>query len=238
MERKEREFLQGPQPRGSELLRAIHIFLEFMRAFRKLHFIGPCVTVFGSARFPEGHPYYSLGLETGSRLAEAGFTVMTGGGPGLMEAANRGAQQVGGYSVGCTIDLPVPQPANSYLDLMVNFDHFFVRKVMLVKYSYAFVALPGGYGTLDEVFEAATLVQTRKIRNFPIVLLGTDFWTPIYRSLGRDLVGHGTIDDRDLDLLYVTNSVEHAVQRIQAEALERFGLTYGPRAKRRWFLWE
>jgi uncharacterized protein (TIGR00730 family) len=235
---EERRFLQGPQPRGSELVRAIRIFFEFMHAFRRLHFVGPCVTVFGSARFSQGHRYYDLGLETGRQLAQAGFTVMTGGGPGLMEAANRGAKEAGGRSIGCGIDLPVPQPTNRYLDTALEFKHFFVRKVMLVKYSYAFIALPGGYGTFDEIFEAATLVQTHKIGHFPIVLLGSEFWEPLHGLLDDMLVREGTIDQNDVRLFSITDSPADAVQMVREVALERFGLSYGPRMKRRWFLWE
>src|SRR5262245_60515207 len=168
-------FLQGPQPRGFELARAARIFVEFIRGFRALHFVGPCVTVFGSARFPEDHRYYQLARDVGARLAHAGFTVMTGGGPGIMEAANRGAREAGGRSIGCNIELPHEQRPNAYVDRWITFRHFFVRKVMLVKYSYAFVALPGGFGTLDEIFETVTLVQTGKIQEFPLVLIGTDF---------------------------------------------------------------
>ena len=235
---EEREFLQGPQPRGSELWRAVRIFFEFMQAFRKLHFVGPCVTVFGSARFKEDHPYYELGRETGRELARAGFTVMTGGGPGLMEASNRGAREAGGRSVGCSIDLPVPQAMNQYLDLALEFRHFFVRKVMLVKYSYAFIALPGGYGTFDEIFEAATLVQTHKIKDFPIVLLGSAYWTPLIELLRGKLIKAGTIDDNDVRIFRVTDSPRDAVQQIRGLALEHFGLSYGPRMKRRWYLGE
>jgi hypothetical protein len=237
-EHEEGRFLQGPQSRGSELWRAIRIFLEFMSAFRKLHFVGPCVTVFGSARFSEAHPYYELARDTGFRLARAGFAVMTGAGPGLMEAANRGAKEAGGISIGCNIMLPEEQQPNPYLDVLLDFKHFFVRKVMLVKYSYAFIALPGGYGTLDEIFEAATLVQTRKIRDFPIVLIGDEFWSPLLGVLGATFRGHGTIDGSDLSLLRLTNVPEEAVEQVTAIALRRFGLTYGPRARRRWFLRE
>src|SRR6187455_2345489 len=176
---EERTFLSGPRARLSELKLAIKFFLEFVRGFRALHFVGPCVTVFGSARFKEDHPYYALGREMGKRLAQLGLTVMTGGGPGIMEAANRGAKEAGGCSIGCNIILPHEQHPNPYLDLFVEFPHFFVRKVMLVKYSYAFVALPGGFGTLDEIFEVATLVQTRKIQDFPLVLVGREFWQPL-----------------------------------------------------------
>ena len=159
-------FLEGPQNRTSELLRAVRIFCEFMRGFRALHFVGPCVTVFGSARFSESHPYYEMARQCGSGLARAGFTVMTGGGPGIMEAANRGAKEAGGRSIGCNIELPEEQKPNRYLDRWITFRHFFVRKVMLVKYSYAFIALPGGFGTLDEIFEAATLDSNRQDPQF------------------------------------------------------------------------
>ena len=143
-------FLRGPEPRGTELVRAIRIFTEFTRGFRAFHFVGPCVTVFGSARFDASHPSYAVAREIGGRLAKAGFTVITGGGPGIMEAANRGAREAGGLSIGCNIELPREQKPNEYLDRWVTFRYFFVRKVMLVKYSYAFIALPGGFGTLDE----------------------------------------------------------------------------------------
>ena len=234
----ERRFLQGPQERGWELRRATRIFWEFLSAFRQLHFVGPCVTVFGSARFPDGHPYYDLARRVGSELAQAGFTVMTGAGPGIMEAANRGAREAGGHSVGCNIELPVEQAPNPYLDLVVDFRHFFVRKVMLVKYSYAFVAMPGGFGTLDEIFEAATLVQTGKIEHFPIVLMGADFWRPLLDFVRETFVRQGTVDAQDAELLYVTDSPEDAVRYIRETAMERFGLTYGPRVRRRWFLRE
>jgi uncharacterized protein (TIGR00730 family) len=234
----ERQFLRGPQSRGSELLRTMRIGREFIMGFRKLHFVGPCVTVFGSARFPEGHPYYELGREVGSRLAQAGFTVMTGGGPGLMEAANRGAKDANGRTVGCNIHLPEEQAPNPYLDVVINFEHFYVRKVMLLKYSYAFVVLPGGFGTLDEVFETATLIQTGKIQDFPIVLMGESFWHPFFAFMRETLVKEGTIEERDLQLLQLTDDPEEAVRDIREAGMGRFGLTYGPRAKRRWYLGE
>src|SRR3954447_10656899 len=140
-----------------------------MRGFRLLHFVGPCATVFGSARFTEDHRYYKMARELGGRLARAGFTVMTGGGPGIMEAANRGAKEAGGYSVGCNIELPREQKPNPYLDRWVTFRDFGIRKLMLIKYSYAFIVLPGGFGTLDEFFSTATLIQTEKIEDFPLV---------------------------------------------------------------------
>jgi uncharacterized protein (TIGR00730 family) len=234
----ERQFLRGPQPRISELRWALRILRELLMGVRKLHFVGPCVTVFGSARIGEEDAYYRVARDVGYGLAQAGFTVMTGGGPGIMEAANRGAKEAGGYSVGCNIDLPVEQAPNRYLDLAVDFRHFFIRKVMLVKYSYAFVALPGGFGTLDEVFETATLVQTDKIEDFPIVLMGAEFWRPLLDGLRDSMLREGTIDPGDLDLLYVTDSPEDAVTFIRDTAMRRFHLSYGPKAKRRWFLRE
>src|ERR1700685_4417701 len=175
----ERQLLQGPHARRHELRQAVRIFAECIRGFRALHFVGPLVTVFGSARFDASHPYYGLGQEIGKELARLGVTVMTGGGPGLMEAANRGARSAGGRSVGCNIKLPKEQAPNPYLDRMVEFRYFFVRKLMLLKYSYAFVALPGGFGTLDEIFETLVLIQTGKVRSFPVVLLGKDFSSPL-----------------------------------------------------------
>jgi uncharacterized protein (TIGR00730 family) len=231
-------FLEGPQPRGFELARTLRIFAELMRGFRALHFVGPCVTVFGSARFPEDHRYYALAREVGRGLAQAGFTVMTGGGPGIMEAANRGAREAGGRSIGCNIELPREQAPNVYLDRWITFRYFFVRKMMLVKYSYAFVALPGGFGTLDEIFETATLIQTGKIRDFPLVLMGAEFWRPLVDFVESRLVARGTIDPEDATRIVVTDSAGEAVTAITAAALGRFGLTYPARVKPRWYLGE
>jgi len=233
-----RQFLQGPQKRSFELRQAVRIFVEIMRGFRKLHFLAPCVTVFGSARFTEEHAYYVLAREIGERLARAGFTVMTGGGPGIMEAANRGAKEAGGYSVGCNIELPQEQKPNPYLDRWVTFRYFFVRKLMLEKYSYAFIALPGGFGTLDEIFETATLIQTHKIKNFPLVIVGKEYWRPLLDFLRGRLVESKTIDPIDAEHILVTDSAEEAVQLVRDAALRQFGLTYGPKIKRRWFLGE
>jgi uncharacterized protein (TIGR00730 family) len=209
-----------------------------MRGFRALHFLGPCVTVFGSARFTPDHPYYGLGRELGERLARVGFAVMTGGGPGIMEAVNRGAKEAGGRSIGCNIELPQEQKPNEYLDHWITFRHFFVRKVMLVKYSYAFIALPGGFGTLDETFEITTLVQTGKVKEYPIVLMGREYWRPLIDFVRNRLLVEGTIDPGDEQLLMVTDSPAEAVEWITAVAMRRFGLTYGPRARRRWYLAE
>jgi len=235
---EEVRFLQGPQHRSFELGRAMRIFFEIMSGFRKLHFLGPCVTVFGSARFPENHPYYALGREVGARLAGAGFNVMTGGGPGIMEAVNRGAKDAGGFSIGCNIELPREQKPNPYLDRWITFRHFFVRKLMLVKYSYAFVALPGGFGTLDEIFETATLIQTQKIRDFPLVLIGTDFWRPLLSFIRDRLILEKTIDPIDLGRITLTDSPGEAVKIITDIAIQHFGLSYGRRMKRRRLLWE
>jgi uncharacterized protein (TIGR00730 family) len=234
---EEGEFLAGPRPRGFELRRALRIFWEFLRGFRALHFVGPCVTVFGSARFPETHPHYELGREVGRRLALAGFTVMTGGGPGIMEAANRGAKDVGGRSVGCNITLPNEQKPNAYLDRFVEFRYFFVRKVMLVKYSYAFVAMPGGFGTMDEVFETATLVQTGKISDFPIVLMGVEYWQPLMDFLRQRMVRDGTIGPHDLEHLLLTDDPGEAVHTILAR-VGSFGLQWQKAPKAKWILGE
>jgi len=211
---EERHFLVGPRLRREEVARLFRILADFMRGFRALHFLDPVVTVFGSARFPETHRYYALGREVGRRLAEAGFTVMTGGGPGIMEAANRGARDGGGTSVGCNIELPNEQKPNPYLDLFVEFRYFFVRKVMLVKYSTAFVCLPGGFGTMDEIFETATLIQTGKILGFPLILVGREYWTPLLDFLAGTMVPAGTVSAAETQLLTVTDDPAEAVAQI------------------------
>jgi len=216
----ERAFLAGPRSRVDEFLRVLRIAGELVRGFRTLHFVGPCITVFGSARFPAEHPYYRLGREVGSALADSGFTVMTGGGPGIMEAANRGAREAGGASIGCNIVLPREQEPNVYLDRFIEFRYFFVRKLMLVKYSYGFIALPGGFGTMDEVFETATLIQTGKIRSFPMVLMGSGFWEPMLEFMRERLVTEGTIDLEDYRSLLVTDSPDEAAW-IMREAWKR-----------------
>jgi uncharacterized protein (TIGR00730 family) len=232
------KFLEGPQKRSFELTMAIQIFMELIRGFRALHFVGPCATVFGSARFTEDHRYYKLAREVGAKLARAGFTVMTGGGPGIMEAANRGAKDVGGISVGCNIELSHEQKPNPYLDKWITFRHFWVRKLMLVKYSYGFIAMPGGYGTLDEIFETAVLIQTQKIADFPLVFVGVDYWNPLIEFMRNRLAAQKTIDEADLDRILVTDSPEEAVRFITDTAMKKFGLIYASRQKRRWFLWE
>lgn len=225
-------FLRGPSSRFRELKRIVEIGFEFLRALRSLHFVGPCVTVFGSARFGEDHPHYKTARELGRQISRAGFTVMTGGGPGIMEAANRGARDAKGPSVGCNIILPVEQEENPYLDRFVTFKHFFVRKVMLTKYSYAFVAMPGGFGTLDEVFETLTLIQTGVIRQFPVILVGREYWQPIIDFINHTLIPLQTIAPEDLELVHITDDPAEAVSWIVEEAEDKFGLRRGVRRPR------
>lgn len=226
----EKYFLEGPHSRAKELRFAIRVFTEFIRGFRALHFVGPCVTVFGSARFTEGHPFYALAREVGARLTTLGLTVMTGGGPGVMEAANRGAREAGGHSVGCNIKLPKEQKPNPYVDKSVDINHFFVRKVLLFKYSYAFVILPGGFGTMDECFEALTLIQTGKINNFPVVIMGKDYWR-LLRELTERMVEAGTVSKDDLSLVHYTDCVDEVIEIVGAE-VKRVGLKPRPEPSR------
>jgi hypothetical protein len=216
-------FLEGPRSRFEELITLLRVMRDLLRGFRVLHFVGPCVTVFGSARIKRDDPHYELARKMGGAIARLGFTVMTGGGPGIMEAANRGAKEVGGRSVGCNIELPFEQPANAYLDRCVRMHYFFVRKALLVKYSYAFVVMPGGAGTLDELFEAVTLIQTGKIKNFPIVIMGTDYWKELIGFIDK-MAQRGTISPSDLGLIYATDSVDEAIEHIRSKAIEPFGL--------------
>jgi uncharacterized protein (TIGR00730 family) len=208
----EKSFLGGRRSSADELESAVRVFLEMLRGFEELEFDGPCVTVFGSARFAEEHPYYEMGREVGKLLAEQGFAVMTGGGSGVMEAANRGAKEAGGFSLGCNIQLPKEQKPNPYLDRFVEFEHFFIRKVMLVKYSSAFIVLPGGFGTLDEAFEVITLMQTRKLDSFPLVALGGTYWDELAEFLTSTLVREGTISASDLDFITRADDPAHAVK--------------------------
>ncbi len=212
----EKLFLTGRRSREADLESAVKFFLEFLRGFESLDFEGPCVTVFGSARFQEGHPYYELARKLGRRLAQTGFAVMTGGGPGVMEAANRGAKEAAGLSLGCNIELPVEQKPNPYLDKFIEFEHFFVRKVMLVKYSSAFVVMPGGFGTLDEAFEVITLMQTGKLESFPVVALGGDFWKNLGVFVQNTMLAEGTIGAKDLGLIKLADTVEEAIKFLKA----------------------
>jgi hypothetical protein len=209
--------------RGSDDLlvdfdRAFRMFQEFVGGCRALYDIGPAVTVFGSARFDEDHRYYRMARELGRALAGRRYAVMTGGGPGIMEAANRGAREGGGLSIGCNIILPHEQEPNPYLDRTVAFDYFFVRKVMLVKYSVGFVLMPGGFGTLDEIFETVTLVQTGKIRHFPIVAMGSDYWRGMLDFISQTMFREGAAAEGEVGGFLVTDSVEEAVAHIDREA--------------------
>lgn len=207
-------FLEGPRPRWREFLSVLKIAREFLYGFRHLHFVGPCVTFFGSARFKEDHPYYDAARELARRVGRVGFTIMTGGGPGIMEAANRGARDVGATSVGCNIRLPHEQDPNPYLDVSLTFDRFFVRKVLLLKYSMCFVVMPGGAGTLDELFETVTLIQTGKIRDFPILLYGRAYWAPMLEQVER-MVAAGTLGREELRFVFVADSVDEATVLLQ-----------------------
>src|SRR5215210_7396143 len=220
---EDRILLEGPHSRTREMLLVLRAVKDFVIGFRTLHFCGPCVTVFGSARIAETHPYYHLGIEMGKGLTRIGFTVMTGGGPGLMEAVNRGAKEAGGRSVGVNIILPAEQDPNRYLDKMVSCRYFFVRKVLLFKYSFAFVALPGGLGTLDELTEALTLIQTKTIIHFPVVLIGANYWRG-FIALLEDMVKAGTVSAGDLKLFLVTDDLTEAIEHIRKHAIDEFGL--------------
>jgi uncharacterized protein (TIGR00730 family) len=199
--------------------RVLRIMGEYVHGFDALAEVGAAVAVFGSARTPESDPMYQAARDVGRRLAAAGFAVVTGGGPGIMEAANRGAREAKGLSVGCNIELPKEQGVNPYVDVSVNFRYFFCRKTMFVKYSEGFVLFPGGYGTLDELFEALTLIQTRKIQRFPVVLYGSDYWGGLVEWLRQRVLARGNVDAADVNLFFVTDSTEE-VCRILVECYE------------------
>lgn len=231
---KEQVYLEGPKSRSYEFLFAVKVFFQFIKAFRTLHFVGPCITVFGSARFKEDHVYYKKAREFGKRIAEIGFTTITGGGPGIMEAANRGAYENGGMSVGCNIKLPFEQKANEYVQKSITFDYFFVRKALLIKYSYAFIIMPGGFGTMDEFFQTLTLIQTKTITQFPIILFGKEFYKDLEELMG-DMVKAQTINPEDLQLVLITDSVNEAMEHIHKYITTNYKIR--PR-KRLWWLFE
>lgn len=211
------DLLHGDRSADEDRQRLAAILEEFRTGFDALRNIGPCVTVFGSARFGEDHRYYRLARTTAARFGEAGFAIMTGGGPGVMEAANRGASDVGAHSIGCAIELPREQRTNRYIDQVIEFRHFYARKVMLVRYSQAFVLMPGGFGTLDEVFETATLIQTGKILGFPMVLMGVEFWEPITHFVTESMIRESTIDPEDRELFVSTDDPDEAVRYVLAQ---------------------
>ena len=233
----EKKFLDGPRSRWTEFKYAFSVFHQLIIGLRKLHFIGPCVTVFGSARFKEDHAYYKLTRDVSSKIADLGFAIMTGGGPGIMEAANRGAKDVDGLSIGCNIVLPNEQNHNLYLDDFVTLDYFFVRKELLRKYSFAFIVMPGGFGTLDEFFEALTLVQTKKTEQFPIVIMGVEFHKSLIEHIMK-MAQEQTINNEDLKLILFTDSVEEAVEHIQKYSIDAFNLKLKRAKKTMWILGE
>ncbi|MBL0340351.1 MAG: TIGR00730 family Rossman fold protein [Bacteroidetes bacterium] len=217
----ESQFLQEHQTRWTNLKFAIRVFAQFMKGFRALHFTGPCFTVFGSARFKEDHEYYKVAYAFGKAFAKMGATVMTGGGPGLMEAANKGAYENGGYSVGCNIFLPHEQLVNPFMHRWVVIRYFFIRKVLMLKYSFGFVVMPGGFGTMDELFETCTLIQTRTIRNFPIVVYGLSYHEPL-RNFFQKMILEKTISEEDLKLVLFTDNVEEGINHIQKYLRENY----------------
>ena len=231
---KEHVFLEGPKSRGYELAFAFKVFKQFIKGFRILHFVGPCITVFGSARFKEDHPYYQQAVEFGKRIAQMGFTTMTGGGPGIMEAANKGAFENGGQSVGCNIQLPFEQKANPYLHTSITFEHFFVRKALLIKYSYAFIIMPGGFGTMDEFFETLTLVQTKTLTQFPLVLFGKEYYKELMEAI-NDMALKGTISKEDMKLVLLTDDHNEAMDHIHLYITSNYKVK---RRKRFWAFFE
>jgi len=228
-------FLEGPKSRSYELSFAFRVFFQFIKGMRNLHFVGPCITVFGSARFKEDSPYYEKAREVGRAIAEMGFTTMTGGGPGIMEAANRGAFEAGGRSVGCNIELPFEQSPNPYMQTCISIRYFFVRKVLLLKYSYAFVVLPGGWGTMDEMFETLTLVQTGMIHNFPVVLMGKEYYQPLMDYI-HFMAEQKTISESDLQYVKFTDDIEEAMTHIRTYILGNYQVK--KRNRPIWWLFE
>jgi uncharacterized protein (TIGR00730 family) len=227
--------LEGPQSRLKELWFTVKVAYQFIKGFRVLHFVGPCITIFGSARFKEDHEYYKATVRIAGKIAESGFTVMTGGGPGIMEAANRGAREVGGKSVGCNIQLPFEQHENPYLDRFVNIRYFFVRKVLLLKYSYGFICMPGGFGTVDELFETITLLQTNMILKYPVAIYGTQYHAKLVGYID-DMKTAGTISPEDTDLYLITDDENELVAHILKHSIEPFGLKKAK--KKSWWLGE
>lgn len=223
------EFFEGPQSRWRDLKFTVITCFQLIKGFRILHFVGPCITFFGSARFEEDHKYYQLTRKIAGEMAKLGFTIITGGGPGLMEAANRGAKDVGGRSIGCNIELPEEQEPNPFLDLMIVLKYFFIRKILLIKYSYAFIVMPGGYGTMDEYFEALTLIQTKTILNFPVIIFDQDFYHELEHQINK-MEKEGTISAIDKSQFLLTDSVDEAVKLVKDRCIKRYRLS-----KKRYF---
>ncbi len=215
---EEEHFITKKQSRWKEFIFLIKIFIEFIKGFRTFHFIDYCITIFGSARFDENSYYYQITQQLAYQLSKHHFTIMTGGGPGIMEAANRGAKEAGGYSIACNIQLPHEQKPNPYLDKWVTIKYFFVRKILLIKYSQAFIVMPGGYGTLDEFFESITLIQTKKMPPFPIILFGKDYHQHFYEHI-KNMIHQGTISEKDASLFLFTDNINEAMQFILTHTL-------------------
>lgn len=230
------DFLKGPRSRWKEFTFSLEVLFQFIKGFRNLHFIGPCITIFGSARYQPGHEYYQLTEEIAGRLAKLGFAIMTGGGPGIMEAANKGAKQAGGLSLGCNIELPFEQKPNPFLDKMVDIKYFFVRKELLRKYSNGFVVMPGGLGTLDEFFEVITLIQTGKIHHFPVVVMGLEHHTKMMEFLEK-LVDEKTVGPNDYEHILFTDDVEEAIKHIQTHSEKKKAIV-GEMQRPLWILGE
>ncbi len=233
---EEYSFLAGPRSRLRELYFTLKVFWNFVRGFRTMHFIGPCVTVFGSARTESSDPFYQKAEQIGTAIAKMGFTVMTGGGPGIMEAANKGAYMAGGYSVGCKIILPKEQEPNPYLHKWINIPYFFIRKVLLVKYSYAFIVMPGGFGTMDEFFESLLLVQTKMIEEFPVILFGKEYHKELVEHIEL-MKTNEMISESELSSLFITDSVEEVVDYLETYSVKKHGLKK-VFFRRKWWLWE
>nr|HMS52229.1 TIGR00730 family Rossman fold protein [Chitinophagales bacterium] len=225
--REERDFLKGARSRWAELKYTLGVIVQFIKGFRVLHFLGPTITIFGSARFNEGNEYYELARKVAYQLAKQGFAIMTGGGPGIMEAGNRGAKEAGGVSVGCNIVLPHEQKGNPYLDRVVTIDYFFVRKELLRKYSFAFIILPGGFGTLDEFFETVTLIQTKKIEKMPIVVMGLEYYKHIKDHIDR-MWHEKAISEEDLNLILFSDNPDEVIEHISRYATQHTGLKLKP----------
>ncbi len=218
---KKHVYLEGPKSRSYELKFVLKVCWQFIRGIRALHFVKPCITVFGSARFKEDHPYYAAARDFGKHIAQLGFSTITGGGPGIMEAANRGAFENGGMSIGCNIVLPHEQTENPYVHKSVTFDYFFVRKTILIKYSYAFIIMPGGFGTMDEFYEILTLIQTGTVTHFPIVLYGTNYYKSLMENINF-MAEQGTISREDMNLVLLTDDIDEAIAHIKSYIIDNY----------------
>jgi uncharacterized protein (TIGR00730 family) len=228
--------LKGPNSRWEEFTFTLSVLKEFIKGFRKLHFIGPCISIFGSARFDSSHPYYQQAKKMGSMVTKLGFAVVTGGGPGIMQAANEGAREAGGKSIGVNIELPFEQKPNPFLDVWVEIKYFFVRKVLLFKYSHGFVIFPGGFGTIDEMFEALTLIQTKKMPGFPVVVIGVEYWQNL-KNFVNTMSEVKTISPEDENLFFVTDDLDEAIQFL-SERIEMNATKLRRQYRRKWWLGE